>query len=197
MTKMEPVPQSTIDHFAAMPFARPTIHDPRFKIISQSRTVTDGGNGHTLMGKTWNTDDTIKQLLTTFRRSTASSPLTFPQSEEERPEARRFYTLGGDLNAHPGLLHGGVVSCILDSSMGGAVGMSLAKQEGGPPVFTVQLNVTYKAPIQTPGTVKVTAWVTQVGGGGRKAWARGIIQGEGGVVHAVAEGMWLRPRAKM
>ena len=194
---MAPVPQSTIDHFAAMPFAQATIDDPRFKTVSQSRTVTDNGNGHTLMGKTWNTAGTIKQLLTLHRQSNAQHPLTFPQSDEERPETRRFYTFGGDLNAHPGLLHGGVVSCILDSSMGGVIGMSLAKQDGGPPTFTVQLNVTYKAPVRTPRTVTVMAWVTKVEGLGRKAWARGIIQGEDGVVHAVAEGMWLRPKAKM
>lgn len=194
---MEPVPQSTIDHFAGIPYAQPTLNDARFKPVSHSRTVTHEGTGHTLMGKTWNTDGTIKQLLTLSRPSSSSTPLVFPQSESERPESRRFYTLGGDLNAHPGLLHGGVVSCILDSSMGGIIGMVLAKQNDGLPQFTVQLNVTYKNPVRTPGTVMVRSWVTKLEGGGRKAWARGVIESEGGVVHATAEGMWLRTKAKI
>lgn len=195
--KMPKVPQATIDHFTAKPYARPTIEDSRYHVLSQSRTVTDGGHGHTLMGKTWNTDDTIAQLLTLYRPSIANEPLVFPQPEEERAEVRRFYTFGGDLNAHPDLLHGGVVATILDSSLGAAIGLSLAKQPGGPPVFTVQLNITYKAPIRTPGTIMVRSWVTKVEEGGRKAWAAGVIESEGGVVHALAEGMWLRPKAKM
>jgi acyl-coenzyme A thioesterase PaaI-like protein len=194
---MEPVPQSTIDHFAAIPYAQPTLNDKSFKIISQSRTVTDDGAGHTLMGKTWNTDGTIKQLITLFRPSSSTTPLEFPQSEADRAEARRFYTLGGDLNAHPNLLHGGVIGCILDSSMGGAIGMALAKSGGGGPTFTVQLNITYKATVRTPGTIMVRSWVTKVEGGGRKTWAKGVIESEGGVVHAVAEGMWLRAKAKI
>ena len=195
--KMDPVPRSTIAHFRSIPFARATLDDPRYRIIPQSRTITHEGKGHTLMGKTWNTDGTIKQLITLFRPSTSPTPLQFPQSEDVRPEAHRFYTLGGDLNAHPDLLHGGVIGCILDSSLGGAIGMSLAKQSGGPPVFTVQLNVTFKATVRTPGTVRVRAWVEKVEGDGRKAFAKGLIESEDGTVHAVAEGMWLRPKAKI
>lgn len=194
---MAPVPQTTIDHFKAIPYSRPTLEDPLFKIIPQSRTVTHEGRGHTLMGKTWNTDDTIKQLITLFRPSTSPNPLQFPQPENIRPEACRYYTLGGDLNAHPDLLHGGVVSCILDSSMGGAIGMGLKNQPGGPPIFTVQLTVTYKETVRTPGTIRVRAWVERVEDGGRKAWAKGVIESEGGHVHALGEGMWLRPRAKI
>lgn len=187
--------QSTVDHFSSMQCSRQHLEDPRFQILSQSRTVTDGGKGHTLMGKTWSTDSTIPHLLILHRDSLARGPL--PHSEDERAETRRFYTFGGDLNAHPGLLHGGVVSCILDSTLGGAVGVTLAKQDAGPPTFTVQLNVAFKKPIPTPGTVMVRAWVTKVEAGGRKAWARGIIESEGGVVHALAEGLWLRPKSKI
>ncbi|USW53692.1 Putative Thioesterase domain, HotDog domain superfamily [Septoria linicola] len=189
------VPPATVDHFLAMPYARAVIQDPTLRILSQSRTVTHDGKGHTLMGKTWSSESTIPQLLTLFGPSTSSNLIS--ASESERAEMKRFYTFGGDLNAHPDLLHGGVVGCVLDSSLGGAVGMTLAKQTGGPPTFTVQLNITYKAPIRTPGTVMVRSWVTEIEDGGRKAWAKGVIESEGGVVHALAEGMWLRPKAKI
>ncbi|KXT11029.1 hypothetical protein AC579_7324 [Pseudocercospora musae] len=180
------VQEATVEHFSAMPCAQKQLQDPRFRILSQSRTVTDGGKGHTLMGKTRNTAETIEHLLILHRDSTSDGPL--PHTEDERAESRRFYTFGGDLNAHPGLLHGGVVSCVLDSTMGGAVGVTLAKQKGGPPTFTVQLNVTFKRPIRTPGTVVIRAWVTKVEAGGRKAWCRGIIESDDGTVHALAEG---------
>ncbi|KAK3721451.1 hypothetical protein LTR37_003006 [Vermiconidia calcicola] len=182
------VPRSTIDHFSAIQWIRATLDDRDFHIVSMSRTITHSGRGHTLMAKTWNTGDTIKELLSLVRRSPSS---TLPQSENKRTEVRRFYTLGGDLNAHPGLLHGGVISCILDSSLGAAVGATHPHTASS--FFTVQLNVTYKKPVRTPGTVMVQSWVTKAEGGGRKVWAKGIIASEG-VVHAEAEGLWVRTK---
>ena len=131
---------------------------------------------------------------------------------------------GEDLNAHPELLHGGVVSVILDSSIGGVVGMGVQqllwkertkgegisvhkgrreqreedwRKEGASSMFTVQLNVRYKNPIRTPGGVMVRSWVTKIEEGGRKVWAQGVVEGKDGKVHAEAEGMWLRGKAKL
>lgn len=158
------------------------------------------------MGKTWNTDGTIKERLTLFRRGTFASSSSddddssssFPLPEATRPESRRFYTFGADLNAHPHLVHGGVIACVLDSCMGSAIGFTLARRQGGgpPPTFTVQLNIRYQKPIRTPGSVIVRSWVTKVEDGGRKAWAEGVIESPEGV-HARAEGLWVRPKARI
>ncbi|KAK4622752.1 uncharacterized protein CLAFUR5_06879 [Fulvia fulva] len=191
------VHQTTVDHFKAQPWTRPTLQDPAFRIVSMSREVTHGGHGHTLMGRTWNTDSTVQHLLSLSRPSTASDPSSFPQSETDRAEVRRFYTFGKDLNAHPNLLHGGVIGCILDSTLGGVVGMALSQTAETSTMFTVQLNISYKKPIKTPGSVMLRSWVTKVEGNGRKVWAKGVVEGEGGVVHAVAEGMWLGAKGKL
>lgn len=188
------VSQSTLDHFSAIPWTRSTLDDPEFGIVPQSRTVTHDGIGHTLTGKTWNTDGTIKELLS-FWRSPQSAATTPVLGESQRAELRRFYTFGGDLNAHPGLLHGGVIGCILDSSMGGCVGQVVHDPAERFSLFTAQLNITYKKPIKAPGTVMVRSWVSKVEAGGRKLWAHGIIEGEGGVVHATADGLWVRAGA--
>lgn len=186
------VKQSTIDHFSSMPLAKPTLDDPDFRIYSSSRRVTDGGRGHTLTGKTWNTETTIRELLSLARASKSNNPQ--PQLESERAEVRRFYTFGGDLNAHPNLLHGGVIASVLDSTLGNAIGVQFP--QGALRMFTVQLNVTYKKAVPTPGTVMVRSWVTKVEDEGRKIWAAGEIVGEGGIAHATAEGMWLKARSK-
>jgi acyl-coenzyme A thioesterase PaaI-like protein len=172
--------ESAIQHFSALPWTRDILQDAHCKVLPEQRTTWNKGRGHTLMGKTWNTPTTIQHRLSLWR---------------EPSEYIRFYTFGPDLNAHPDLLHGGVVTCILDSCMGGAVGMTLAGQEGGPPNFTVQLNVTFKAPVRTPGTVVVRSWVEKAEG--RKAWAVGTIEGEGGVVHATAQGLWVKATARL
>lgn len=186
------VKQSTLDHFASVPLAKSTMNDPAFRIYSSSRHVTDNGKGHTLTGKTWNTESTIKELLSMSRTSTSDSPL--PQPESERAEVRRFYTFGGDLNAHPNLLHGGVIAAILDSTLGNAIGVQFPR--GALKMFTVQLNITYKKAVPTPGTVMARSWVTKVEGDGRKIGAAGALEGEDGVVHATAEGMWLKAKDK-
>ena len=184
------VSQSTLDHFCSVPFAQSTLDDPSFRIYSSSRKVTDNGKGHTLTGRTWNTDSTIRELLSLSRPSTSDAPL--PQPEAYRAEVRRLYTFGGDLNAHPGLLHGGVIASVLDSTLGNAIGVQFPA--GALRMFTVQLNITYKKAVPTPGTVMARSWVTKVEDAGRKVWAAGIIEGEGGVVHATAEGMWLKAK---
>ena len=188
------VKQSTLDHFASIPLATSTLDDPDFRIYASSRKVTDKGKGHTLTGRTWNTESTIRELLSCARSSKSDSPL--PQPEAERAEVRRFYTFGSDLNAHPDLLHGGVIAAILDSTLGNAIGVQFP--QGALRMFTVQLNVTYKKAVPTPGTVMARSWVTKVEDDGRKIWAAGRLDGEGGVVHATAEGMWLKakPRSK-
>ncbi|SMR46853.1 unnamed protein product [Zymoseptoria tritici ST99CH_1E4] len=195
-----PVPQSTIDHFSSIAYVQPTLSDPAFKILPSSRNLTHNGAGHTLMAKTWNTSSTIHQVLSFFRSSSTprSESITYPEPASTRGEMRRFYTLGSDLNAHPNLLHGGVIAVLLDSTLGRAIGSTLHDRglTGVESMFTVQLNVAYKKPVRTPGTVMVRAWVVKLEGEGRKVWAKGRVEGEGGVVHAEAEGMWVSPKEK-
>jgi acyl-coenzyme A thioesterase PaaI-like protein len=150
------------------------------------------------MAKTWNTPDTIHDVLSFWRSSPASAnSIAYPEPESTRAEIRRFYTLGGDLNAHPDLVHGGVIACLLDSTLGRAIFLALSDLGfEGESQFTVQLNVTYKKAVKTPSTVVARAWVTGLEGDGRKIWAKGSIEGENGVVFAEAEGMWLRPKVK-
>lgn len=86
--------------------------------------------------------------------------------------------------------------------MGGMAGIAVMEKprlEGRENMFTVQLNVKFEKPVTTPGTVMVKAWVKSVDERGRKIWIEGMIVsgGRGEVVHARAEGMWLRVVAKL
>ena len=172
-----------------------------------SRTVTASGRGHTLMGRTWNTPDTIDALVSFYQpsRPAATEQSTEPQptsQPEARTEVRRFYAFGDALNAHPDLLHGGVVCCILDSGLGAAVGVAVGRAPSSgegegmdTPMFTVQLNTRFRAPVKTPGVVVVRSWVEKMERGGRKVWAKGRVEGVDGVIHAEAEGLWVRGKA--
>lgn len=195
---------TTIDHFSRIPLAQPTLQDPSFTPFPSSRQVTASGRGHTLTGKTWNTPDTIRDVLSLSRPSSADPPdAPFPHPEHVRAEVRRFYTFGGDMNAHPDLLHGGVIATVLDSTLGHAIRVAMDGGGGegeGDATFTAQLNVRYRQPVRTPGTVVVTGWVVRVEGDWRKIWAEGCVESDGGegdrVVNATAQGMWVKAKGK-
>jgi len=184
------IPPKEIGHFSSVPISASTIGDVAFKPMYLSRTLTHHGRGHTLMGSTWNTPETIAHLLSFYRSET----------NNERAEVRRFYTFGSGLNAHPDLLHGGVIACILDSTMGNAVGLKFQEMDvkGSAGVFTAQLNTKYEKPVRTPSTIMARACVKKVEGGGRKVWVEGVIEGgdEGDITHARAEGLWIRAKSK-
>jgi hypothetical protein len=181
----EETQENPLEHFQAIPWCAEYLRDTSFKQFHESRFVTPG-EGHTLTGRTWHTDDTIQELLSTYR-----APTTSPNGEALRGEVRRFYSFGKGLNAHPGLLHGGVIATFLDSTLGSAVTMA----NPGKNLFTVQLNVAYKHPVPTPGTVLVRSWVEKKEG--RKTWVKGRIESGTGDVHAEAEGMWLQVKPKI
>jgi hypothetical protein len=184
-TRPNNVPQSEVDHFDAIPWCREALDDPAFRIISMSRTVTQPGYGHSLMGDTLNTDKTIPHLLSLHRKPDPKHGVS--------GEVRRFYTFGRGLNAHPDLLHGGIIANILDSTMGNVVGQEV-RSNGG--IFTVALNITYKKPVTTPGSILARAHITKVDGR-RKIWVAGSVEDGMGGVHATAEGMWLKAASKM
>jgi len=184
-TRPENVPQEEVDHFETIPWCLETLDDPAFRIISMSRTVTQPGYGHSLMADTLNTENTIPHLLSFYRKPDASQGLL--------GEVRRFYTFGQGLNAHPDLLHGGIIANILDSTMGNVIGQEL-RSTGA--MFTVALNITYKMPVTTPGTIIARAHITKIDGP-RKIWVHGSIENGTGGIHATAEGMWLKAKPKI
>lgn len=187
-----------LEYFRSDALASSTISDPTFKQVGMSRTLTHNGRGHTLTGKTWNTPDTIAHLVSFYRFAKSPRDLAIDANPATRPEVRRFYNLGSGLNAHPDLLHGGVISVLLDSSLGGAVGMTMRKIVDTASYFTVQLNVKYVKPVKTPTIVMVRAWVTKIEGDGRKVWAEGCVESgeKGELIHAKAEGLWVRAQPK-
>ena len=181
------ISESSFQHFSTHPLAISTLNDDAFELRPMSREITHDGHGHTLMAGTFNSEHTIPHLLSFFRPSSNSTPIG---DEYTRAEVRRFYTFGGGLNAHPDLLHGGVIACILDSTMGNVIGFSIPRKK----MFTVQLNIKYEKPVKTPGTVRTRAWISKIQDD-RKIWVNGIVEGDD-ITYAKAEGMWLSTKPK-
>lgn len=94
------------------------------------------------------------------------------------------FRLGAVYEGPPGLVHGGVVSLILDQLLGHAAGI------GGKPRMTGTLTIRYRQ--GTPlGELRGEAWIGRTEG--IKTWAHGHIVGPDGVT-AEAEGLFILPR---
>jgi len=79
-----------------------------------------------------------------------------------RTKLMAIVRLGDELNGHPGLIHGGFTSALLDDLFGWASALESRKFMGGSSgwtIFTANLNVNYRAPMRcdTAYSVEVVA----------------------------------------
>ncbi|WP_460851311.1 PaaI family thioesterase [Nocardioides montaniterrae] len=94
------------------------------------------------------------------------------------------FHLGAAYEGPPGLVHGGVVSLVLDQMLGQAAGA------GGRPGMTATLTISYRQ--GTPlGDLRAEAWIDRCDG--IKTWAKGHLIGPDGIT-AEAEGLFILPR---
>lgn len=116
-------------------------------------------------------------------RNPIAPPLLVHSVPEGRSESD--FHCGPAYEGPPGLVHGGVVSLILDQVLGHAVGAK------GRPGMTGTLTIVYRQ--GTPlGDLRVEAWVEREEG--IKTWAKAHLIGPAGVT-AEAEGVFILPRA--
>lgn len=95
------------------------------------------------------------------------------------------FTLGAAYEGPPGLVHGGVISLLLDQVLGHAVSTS------GRPGMTGTLSIRYRQ--GTPlGDLRCEAWVDRREG--IKTWGKGHMINADGEVTAEADGIFILPR---
>lgn len=116
-------------------------------------------------------------------RNPMAPPLVVHTDGSGRAEAD--FVCGAAYEGPPGLVHGGVVSLLLDQVLGHAVASA------GRPGMTGTLTITYRR--GTPlGPLRAEAWVEREEG--VKTWACAHLLGPEGV-SAEAEGVFILPRA--
>lgn len=111
-------------------------------------------------------------------------------TDAERREVRAEVTLGDNYQGYPGVVHGGIVSAILDEVSGRAV---LLAEHGGPDnlMMTLKLEVRYRNPTPTNTPLVVVGTITKPGRS--HARAHGEIRLPDGTVTAEADALLARP----
>lgn len=115
------------------------------------------------------------------------NPIAPPLHVQSDGQGRAWsdFHLGAAYEGPPGLVHGGVISLMLDQVLGHAVSTS------GLPGMTGTLTIRYRK--GTPlGDLRCEAWVDRRDG--IKTWGRGHILDPEGEVTAEAEGLFILPR---
>ena len=126
-----------------------------------------------------------------------------------------FFALEDGMNGFPSVLHGGIVSTLIDEAMGVllsvnaeveqarkvATGQDTGEAVEGVGAFTAQLNIKFVDKVVTPGVVLVKAEVTRREG--RKIWMRASVARKNGLQEdlegtlvecAVGEALFVKPR---
>lgn len=102
----------------------------------------------------------------------------------EKGQARYELEVGEDLLNRRGVAHGGVVTSLLDTALGGAVVSSLAPEEW---TGTLELSVQFREPVR-PGLVTGEGRLARRGKS--IAFAEGEIRDASGRILASAHGVW-------
>lgn len=115
------------------------------------------------------------------------NPIAPPLEVHADGEGRAWsdFRLGAAYEGAPGLVHGGVISLVLDQVLGNVVSRS------GRPGMTGTLTIVYRQ--ATPlGRLRCEAWVDRREG--IKTWAKARLSTVDGQVTAEAEGVFILPR---
>ncbi|RMZ82989.1 hypothetical protein DV737_g1811, partial [Chaetothyriales sp. CBS 132003] len=198
------VPQDTIQYFRSQPWLRRYLDDPSYKSF---RYLKDTGEDF-FFARTLATPTTIPHLLCLNNRSVATPPeipagTPLPTSNSrgriqvpDKPDCIFLINLAGPaIDGHPHICHGGVIASILDEAIGLVTMLHTQKADGvRDPFYTVNLNVTYRAPVTTPSDVIVRCWLTARQG--RKLVAHGQFVDKDGVVLCEGEGTWVLARKR-
>ncbi|KAK4151166.1 acyl-coenzyme A thioesterase THEM4 [Chaetomidium leptoderma] len=186
-----------IAYFRAIPWCAAHLSSLPDLVIDQavSRRLSHSARD-TLLSRTLNRPDAIPAYITFYSPSSSISPPSLIR------EVKSFLALGPMLNGWEGICHGGMVVTLLDEVMGQvfAVNKTLGRMEGNP-VMTGYLNTRFEKPVRTGGAAEKASVVMVTGRlvrqEGRKYWMEGDVQGEGGVVLARAESLFVMLRGKL
>jgi thioesterase superfamily protein 4 len=170
--------------FESRPWARAIYSDPALHAFNHpARIQLPSTREDTFVARTLNTKDTVESWQS-FIKDPVPSPAS--PTKHEIPEVWSIMSLGGGLNGHHDITHGGMVSVILDEAIGTAAQMTRPMDKT---TMTAFLRVDYKKPIPTPNVVLCRSWIEKIEG--RKLWGRGSIEDGLGNVLALGEALFI------
>ncbi|OTA99053.1 hypothetical protein M426DRAFT_325460 [Hypoxylon sp. CI-4A] len=179
------------EHFASIPWVAPHLsgqHDSRIITSTPESRVPKANGEDSLFAETLRTQSTIIAMLQVYEEP------AFPV--ERIDSMKTFVTLGGGLNGHPSVLHGGIVCTILDEVLGALI---ILNQKGGrlpdAPIMTAYLNTTFLKPVPNCATHLAQAKIVKAEG--RKIFVEAWIEDSDGTVLSRADALFIALRSSL
>ncbi|EEQ34524.1 hypothetical protein McanMca71_002499 [Microsporum canis] len=191
------VPDATESAFQANTWTSTLLKNPSYQPIeTYCRRQKPQTGEDAFIATVINTPTTIPHLLTLQRKpdqlarlpskapSLPAPPAQWPKIPSSQPAdtINMIYFAEPDLNGHPGVVHGGVISTLLDELMAISVAAHLPGFDFDHPdksgkLYTMQLDVRFKRPVRAGAHAVLRTWC--IGNEGRKWWVRAqLVQEE-------------------
>ncbi|KAL4891085.1 HotDog domain-containing protein [Aspergillus ambiguus] len=197
-----PIPEDTLAFFSARPSAAP-YPQPIYRPIPWLSRYDKGDNTtDTFFSQAINSANTIPRVLALLRADILDAPRAADPDQDPNPAPRDdarphqvlFVQIGTGLNGFTDTVHGGVLASLVDEALSTCVeafrqqlnGESKAK------LFTANLNVSYRAPVLSPGVILVKTWLRRRVG--RKWFLEAQVVAEDGTVCTEVKALWISER---
>ncbi|KAB8268161.1 HotDog domain-containing protein [Aspergillus minisclerotigenes] len=184
--------------------SRPYLNDSSpYQSITIPSKYSKNDSSDMFFRETMNTPSTFHNILAFIRiEILKSNHLTWENLDREQigPDIVLLVHLGSGGNGFRDTARGGVLAALLDETLGcciesWAIQLHASEQASSatrPRSYTAKLNISYHAPVESPGTLIVHAWLKKREG--RKWFLGAKILGEEGRTRAEASGLWISER---
>jgi thioesterase superfamily protein 4 len=185
-------------YFEKIPWCAAHISDPEWSPCPTRSREPKVSTEDSFIAEALSTERTVPRCFTICK----AKQIPIPQEEvaqagDEKklliPVVKSFWQLENGINGFPGIAHGGLIGTLLDEELGILLSTNTEwgrrKSYEDMSSMTAYLNISYKAPLRTPGVVLVTAEVTRQEG--RKTFMRAEVIDEKGTICAIGEGLYI------
>lgn len=158
----------------------------------------------TFFNQTLKSAGTIPHALALLRRNILEMDPRLKERESAplEPDFVLLVKIDTLLNGYRDTAHGGLLASLLDESLSCCVEalsscLDLIQQrhpEERTRLYTANLNISYRAPVTTPGVITIKTWLKRREG--RKWFLEGELFSEDGRVRTDAKGLWISERPR-
>lgn len=198
------VPEKTLSHFRSTDWTRRILEDETYEIVPfYSRYLNDTTGENRFFSATINTETGMPHFVSLRKRDwkniepldeKVDDPFAAPASNVSH-EVLALASFGRDLDAHASIVHGGVQCVMFDEIIRFLILLhhnATCKPGSRDSHYTVKMDVSWHAPMKTPGTVLMKARLLRREG--RKWFTEAEIVDNEGTLLTKATAMWITAR---
>lgn len=188
-----------LEFFRSEPSTRKWLDGQQYSPMVTAARIAITDREDEFVGKTLQTDDTIRNWLALVSNATFPPPgasTSAPQSSKktapgaESPEVLFFFHLRSGVNGFRDTAHGGLLCTLMDEALAMVVELYRATSSSSrEELYTARLNVSYRRPVKTPDTLIAKSWLEKRDG--RKWIVRGLLENSKGEVCVEVDGLWI------